>query len=58
MEDKNEKKVALNDELLDRVAGGLIKGEGYTCPLCGMPAIYGYHVCRDPHYEDEPIARA
>ena len=37
VEDRNEKKVALNDELLDRVAGG--KGNCVfteKCPACGF----------------------
>ena len=35
MENKNEKKVALNDELLDRVAGGAESFAVYQCTYCG-----------------------
>ena len=62
MEDR--KKAALNDELLDKVAGGLDYGECYVCPNCGVDAVYGSHIClgakrTEPNYhEEEPIARA
>ena len=37
MEEKNEKKVALNDELLDRIAGGGDRrGVMVKCPNCGI----------------------
>ena len=45
MEDK--KKVALNDELLDKVAGGTSAEDMFghrTCPYCGQPRIMG-----EPH---------
>ena len=38
MEEK--KKVALNDELLDNVAGGMQKGMCYICPICGNVHVY------------------
>ena len=38
MEEK--KKVALNDELLDTVAGGMQKGMCYICPICGNVHVY------------------
>ena len=63
MEEK--KKVALNDELLDNVAGGMQKGMCYICPICGN--VHVYPESCDPYSkpaqskpinQDEPIARA
>ena len=60
MEEKE--KVALNDELVDKVVGGLRKSEYYICPICGSPATYGYHQCPSNtiqyNQQEEQIARA
>ena len=58
---EGKKKVALNDELLDKVAGGEEYGTPTWCPICGQ-MVYVGHNCQgksdsDPYYSKEPIAR-
>ena len=46
MENKKDKKVALNDELLDKVSGGEDGENNGTCE-CGAPLVDG-GVCLNP----------
>ena len=50
MEDKNEKKAALNDELLDKVAGGAGSLALYKCTNCGYP-MEAIGPCKCPRCE-------
>ena len=40
MEKKENKKVALNDELLDKIAGGEEQYEKHFCRICGGERLF------------------